>query len=83
MTIGEEGSNFWRSVFRTQELEAIEFIAQKKRRCVEAQVPFCVKRELAAFYHAQNGGGMLLASRNVADLLRTHCANNGEERGSV
>jgi len=83
MTIGEEGSNFWRSVFRTQELEAIEFIAQKKRRCVEAQVPFCVKRELAAFYHAQNGGGMLLASRNVADLLRTHCADNGEERGSV
>jgi hypothetical protein len=26
---------------------------------------------------------MLLASRNVADLLRTHCADNGEERGSV
>ena len=80
MTIGEEGTNFWRSVFQTQELEAIEFIAQKKRRCVETQVQFCVKRELAAFYHAQNGGGMLLASRNVADLLRTHCADKCEAR---
>jgi hypothetical protein len=75
MTIGEEGTNFWRSVFQTQELEAIELIAQKKRWCVEAQVQFCVKRDLAAFYHAQNGCGMLWASRNVADLLRTHCAD--------
>ena len=72
MTVGGEGANFWRAVFQTQELEAVEFIAQKRRRCLEAQAQFCVKRELAAFYHAQNGGGMLLASRDAADLLRTH-----------
>ena len=72
-TIGEEQNNVWRTIFQAQELEAIDFILQKKRHCAGAQEPFCVKRELAAFYHAQNGSGMLVASSSVADMLRAPC----------
>jgi hypothetical protein len=72
-TIGEEQNNVWRTIFQAQELEAIDFILQKKRHCAGAQESFCVKRELAAFYHAQNGSGMLVASSSVADMLRAPC----------
>ena len=72
-TIGEEQNNVWRTIFQAQELEAIDFILQKKRHCAGAQESFCVKRELAAFYHAQNGSGMLVTSSSVADMLRAPC----------
>lgn len=69
-TIGEEHGNMWRCIFQKHELAAIERMAKKKRLCVKHKESFCIKREMAAFYHAQNGGGMLLANNNVADLLR-------------
>jgi hypothetical protein len=34
MTMGEENKNEWRSVVQVQELEAINFIVQKKGTCV-------------------------------------------------
>ena len=69
-TIGEEKNNVWRTIFQAQELAAVDFMVRGKRDCAGHQDPFCVKRELAAFYHAQNGSGMLVASRSVADMLR-------------
>lgn len=74
MTIGEEKSNIWRSVFNARELEAIDAIAVKKKMCPRTEGQCCVKRELGAFYHAQNGNSMLLASRSVADILRAPMA---------
>jgi len=73
-TIGEEKNNMWRSIFQARELEAIDSIAVKKKKCVRKDEPCCVKRELASFYHAQNGNGMLVASRSVADILRAPLA---------
>jgi hypothetical protein len=73
-TIGEEKNNVWRSIFQARELEAIDSIAVKKKTCVRKDEPCCVKRELALFYHAQNGNGMLVASRSVADILRAPLA---------
>jgi hypothetical protein len=71
MSIGEEEHNFWRSLFSSQELSAIQYIAQKRRFCLQIGQDFCIKREFAALYNAQNGNGMLLASSNIADLIRT------------
>ena len=73
-TIGEEKNNMWRSIFQARELEAIDSIAVKKKKCVRKDEPCCVKRELASFYDAQNGNGMLVASRSVADILRAPLA---------
>ena len=73
-TIGEEKNNVWRSIFQARELDAIDAIALKKKTCVRKDEPCCVKRELASFYHAQNGNGMLVASRSVADILRAPLA---------
>jgi len=73
-SIGEEKNNVWRSIFQARELDAIDAIAMKKKTCVRKDKPCCVKRELASFYHAQNGNGMLVASRSVADLLRAPLA---------
>jgi hypothetical protein len=75
-TIGEEKNNVWRSIFQARELEAIDSIALKKKASVRKDELCCVKRELASFYHAQNGNGMLVASRSVADILRAPLSAN-------
>jgi hypothetical protein len=70
-SIAEEEHNPWRSVFLSQELNAIQYIAQKRRFCLHIGQQFCIKREFADLYHAQNGYGMLVSSSNIADLIRT------------
>lgn len=69
-TVAEEKNNVWRSIFRGHELEAIEFIVSRRKKTVAGGDPCCIKRELAYFYHAQNGSSMLLGRRSVADMLR-------------
>ena len=70
-SIGEEQDNFWRSIFSCQELKAIEYINQKRESCLHTGDDFCIKREFAGFYHVQNGGGILLASSSITDLIRS------------
>ena len=70
-SLGDEPDNVWRSIFSSHELEAIECINNKRQKCLRDQDVFCVKRELAAFYHAQNGGSILLASSAITDLIRS------------
>ena len=86
-SIGGERDNFWRSMFSRQELKAIEYINQKRESCLRTGDEFCIKREFAAFYHAQNGGGMLLASSSITDLIRsTHpplCRSTGAQTPCV
>jgi len=69
-TIAEEKTNVWRSIFRAHELQTIESIIARKKKSAGCEDICCIKRELACFYHAQNGNSMLMGSRNVADMLR-------------
>jgi hypothetical protein len=81
MSLGEEEHNPWRSVFSSQELNAIQYIAQKRRFCLHIGQQFCIKREFADLYHAQNGHGMLLSSSNIADLIRTTHSHSPLQKG--
>ena len=80
-SIAEEEHNPWRSVFLSQELNAIQYIAQKRRFCLHIGQQFCIKREFAELYHAQNGHGMLVSSSNIADLIRTTHAHPPLQKG--
>ena len=81
MSIGEEEHNPWRSIFSSQELIAIQYITQKRRFCLHIGQQFCIKREFAELYHAQNGHGMLLSSSNITDLIRTTHAHPPLQKG--
>lgn len=69
-SIAEEPNNFWRCIFLEHELKAIELIARKRRQCMYEDRPFCIKREFALLYQAQNGNSLLLSGSNIANLLR-------------
>ena len=73
-TITESG-NMYARLFHTQELEGMAAIKQHARRAAvhgntQGNDVFCVKRQLAALWHANNGQSLLLGHAQAADLLR-------------
>lgn len=73
-TVTESGNTYAR-FFDTSELEgmaAIKMLSESSTTAANVQGDdvFCVKKQLAALWHAHNGESMLLGHAHAADLLR-------------
>lgn len=70
-----EGENMYARLFHTQELAGMAAIKLRSLKagahaCTQGDAVFCVKRQLAALWHANNGHSLLLGHAQAADLLR-------------
>lgn len=70
-----EGGNLYACLFHTQELEGMAVIKERARKVgvyasKQGDDVFCVKRQLAALWHANNGQTLMLGHAQAADLLR-------------
>lgn len=71
-TVTESG-NMYARVFDARELEgmaAIKELALRANGGRQGEDVFCVKKQLAALWHAHNGQSLLLGHAQAADLLR-------------